>query len=331
MIREMVTPNPIVESTGMSSVASVELSAVQVEECLLGRGAFCDVWAAWWNNERVAIKRIRGDLSRGTEAIARKDLEREIAILSQIKPHEHIIRLVATGPGPFVLLERLTTQFGERFGAWKAEADRLVPASVTRQLAWVCGPSCVRGLVRRRGVLWTARIGAARDLAAALAHLHGTAVPMHRVAYRDLKPSNLGFDGDRLILFDFGLAKLLPMGGTDSPPVPMTPETGSVRYMSPEVALGEPYDHSCDIYSFGILLWQLCALEIPFAHMTPAMHRQDVVLGGERPPIGHSDWSESLCSLLANCWAASPRARLTAESAVTALDRELRDQTAALL
>lgn len=283
------------------------------------------------DNRPIALKRLRRDLpSRSTTTIAAKDLGREVSILSRIKQHDHIIRLEAVGEEregrPFVVLERLTTPFPERIEEWRRLEGRLLPASWS-----LCCGSCVKGCARRRISLWATRLGVGRDLASALAHLHTVAaMPSHRVVYRDLKPGNLGFDGDRLVLFDFGLAKLLPVGKADGPAVQMTPETGSVRYMSPEVAQGRWYDQSCDIYSFGILLWQMLSLETPFAHMTPAMHHRQVVVGNERPPFRRK-WPESLISLLTNCWAPNPRSRVSADYAYSALDRTLIDHVEMLI
>jgi serine/threonine protein kinase len=78
--------------------------------------------------------------------------------------------------------------------------------------------------------------------------------------YRDLKPDNIGFDvrGD-VKLFDFGLSVEI----TDKHPraenglFKLSGNTGSLRYMAPEVALDKPYNHKVDVYSFGILLWQV--------------------------------------------------------------------------
>ena len=41
-------------------------------------------------------------------------------------------------------------------------------------------------------------------------------------------------------------------------------ETGTARYMCPEVALHKPYNEKCDVYSFGILLWEMASGKLPF-------------------------------------------------------------------
>jgi len=84
--------------------------------------------------------------------------------------------------------------------------------------------------------------------------------------------------------------------------------TGSLRYMAPEVALGKPYNASVDIYSFGIILWQICALETPFSGYNVALHREKVILGGYRPEK-RSTWSSDLCSLMDDCWSNNIRQR----------------------
>jgi serine/threonine protein kinase len=73
------------------------------------------------------------------------------------------------------------------------------------------------------------------------------------------KPDNIGFDvrGD-VKLFDFGLSfeiteDLSAVEGMYE----LSGNTGSLRYMAPEVALGNPYNHKVDIYSFSILFWQV--------------------------------------------------------------------------
>lgn len=85
----------------------------------------------------------------------------------------------------------------------------------------------------------------------------------------------------------------------------MTGNTGSRRYMAPEVAKDQDYNESVDVYSFGILLWELCAAEKPFYGYGSGKHMQEVVLGGERPKLDSSHttyWPSSLQWLMKKCW-----------------------------
>ena len=68
-----------------------------------------------------------------------------------------------------------------------------------------------------------------------------------------------------VLLVDFGLAKeIRPEDKLDDDLYKMSGNTGSLRYMAPEVALEKPYNSSVDVYSFGILFWQITSLETPF-------------------------------------------------------------------
>ena len=72
------------------------------------------------------------------------------------------------------------------------------------------------------------------------------------------KPDNIGFDvrGD-VKLFDFGLSfEITEECSSVDGLYELSGNTGSMRYMAPEVALGNPYNHKVDVYSFGILFWQ---------------------------------------------------------------------------
>jgi hypothetical protein len=80
------------------------------------------------------------------------------------------------------------------------------------------------------------------------------------IVLRDLKPGNVGFDDDGNVrLFDFGMARNIDEC-TDANEI-----CGSPRYLAPEVISGKGYTLKVDVYSFGILLFQVCSLQMPYA------------------------------------------------------------------
>ena len=88
----------------------------------------------------------------------------------------------------------------------------------------------------------------------------------------------------------------------------LTGNTGSLRYMAPEVALGEAYNLTVDTYSFGIILWQICSLTTPFAGYTEKMHAEKVVRLGQRPTPDPT-WPLSWVELMQKCWNADAASR----------------------
>ena len=82
-----------------------------------------------------------------------------------------------------------------------------------------------------------------------------------------MKPDNIAFAADgTLKIFDFGLCTCVRkrVSSNDSEAYEMTGNTGSLRYMAPEVALQQPYDKRADVYSFGIIVWQMARGKLPF-------------------------------------------------------------------
>ena len=147
------------------------------------------------------------------------------------------------------------------------------------------------------------------------------------IVYRDLKPDNIGFDirGD-LKIFDFGLARQLPDEKLDNGVYKMTGDTGSPRYMAPEVALGHPYNETADVYSFGILLHQICSLETPFEGFTMKMFDKMVVRGGCRPKCDPK-WPPRIQSLIQNCWSANISKRPSMHDVMEILREDLYEHT----
>jgi len=105
----------------------------------------------------------------------------------------------------------------------------------------------------------TARI--ISQMASALDHAH-----QRELIHRDVKPSNIFVGpGDHVTLMDFGIVKAL--SGTRLTRTGVT--IGTPEYMSPEQVDGKPLDHRSDLYSLGIVLYQMLTGQVPFAADTP--------------------------------------------------------------
>lgn len=88
----------------------------------------------------------------------------------------------------------------------------------------------------------------------------------------------------------------------------MSGMAGSKRFMAPEVCNAVPYNEKVDVYSFSIVVWELCELRKPFAGMSAADHFRKVVQGGQRPRLDPA-WPAELRDLLEACWDEDPDAR----------------------
>jgi serine/threonine protein kinase len=153
------------------------------------------------------------------------------------------------------------------------------------------------------------RVQIALSIAEAIDYLHE-----RNIVFRDLKPDNIGFDKDGVLkIFDFGLAKeLKPEDVHKDGRYSLTGNTGSRRYMAPEVAKECPYNDTVDVFSFGVLLWELCSAEKPYFGYSSGKHMQQIVLGGERPSMDShhtAHWPMNLQWLMKRCWSAFPAVR----------------------
>lgn len=63
-----------------------------------------------------------------------------------------------------------------------------------------------------------------------------------------------------------------------------------------------PYNFKADVYSFGILLWQIMSTKVPYEKLTLGIIEREVINGNHRPKID-SSWSMSLSGLMRSCWA----------------------------
>ena len=293
---------------------------------------------------RYAVKRLRPQIKENLKADAVIDLACEAQLLSRII-HPNIVRLRGTVGVPgssryMLILDRLDGTLNERLKDWRvrkkgAEGRRLFGKKDKLELS----------------SLFTERLLAAFDVARALRCLHGK-----RILFRDLKPENVGVDnrGDFRI-FDFGLAReLKPKELVRSPDeYEVTGLTGSRRYMAPgefeckrwingtqsillekispflfpldiaENVLCKNYGFSSDVYSFGIMFWQMFALKTPFDKFDHAKHMDLVVNKGKRPSPIKSILSPTLHQMMEKCWSENTKQRPTFDTICDTLQDEL--------
>eukprot|EP00903_Cladosiphon_okamuranus_P010366 g9807.t1 len=246
---------------------------------------------------QVVIKTLKPD-NKSSDVDA-ADLDKELNVM-QLLQHPHIVRLAGGGQMPE----------GGVFIATENLSGGTLSAAIGTQ-------DCPEGSTW----LWRTRVRSwlpmeevfrqAAGVASALAYMHDEAMPGAKILHRDIKSSNLAFAADfrKLKLFDFGLAKILrPQDSLGDNVYKMTGNTGSLRYMAPEVAQALPSNESADCYSFAMVMWEMASLELPFQFYRVNQMTEQVVKGGVRPRLA-PEWPEDFKDLLARCWSADIRAR----------------------
>ena len=138
------------------------------------------------------------------------------------------------------------------------------------------------------------------------------------ITHRDLKPGNIMMTGDwRVKVLDFGLAKFrqeaLEVGRTESPTKSLTEEghvLGTVPYMSPEQVQGRSVDHRSDIFSLGVILYELATGKPPFRGQSSAELVSSILR--DAPPLvteERSDLPRHLARIIRRCLEKDPSRR----------------------
>ena len=142
---------------------------------------------------------------------------------------------------------------------------------------------------------------------------HGIANGMaflHRngVCHRDLKSPNVLYDRDLNIkLCDFAFSKFKD-GLEKGHNAQMDSRVGTPAWMAPEVLCGEPYSHKADVYSFGVILWEILHRTRPFKDLNAWAIAYQVGMQGRRLPIPYENPSKQgevpaiVAYMMAECW-----------------------------
>jgi len=248
------------------------------------------------NGRPVVVKTLKPECQ--DVALAIDEIESELSVHAKLD-HCNIVGLVGAG----------ITSKGVRF----IVLDRLDGGTLTQMLGYNTRiRDRRRRFWRKKTFSYADVLKAAQSIASAMRYCQEEALPGSMVLHRDLKPDNIGFalNGEVKII-DFGLSKILDNATIEVDDVyEMSGATGSLRYMAPEVADSLPYNHKADVYSFGIILWEMNSCKKPFDGLDKDQFYEKVVHGGERPPINRK-WPDELALLMTQCWNADWRKRPT--------------------
>jgi serine/threonine protein kinase len=138
---------------------------------------------------------------------------------------------------------------------------------------------------------WEDRKRIATEIAQGMNYLHSSATP---VIHRDLKSLNI-------LLDDCFRAKIADFGWTRLKGEKMTNKIGTFQWMAPEVINGENYTEKADVFSYGIILWEIAAREPPYKNIMGTKVSLDVIKYDLRPEIPPKT-PDLFAKLMKRCW-----------------------------
>ncbi|URD80193.1 STYKc [Musa troglodytarum] len=201
----------------------------------IGAGSFGTVYRAEWHGSDVAVK-VLADQDFHDDQL--KEFLREVAIMKRVRHPNVVLFMGAVTKQPYL---SIVTEYLPRGSLY-----RLINRAAAGEI-----------LDRRR------RLRMALDVAKGVNYLHCLNPP---IVHWDLKTPNLLVDKNwSAKVCDFGLSRFKANTYISSKSVAGTPE-----WMAPEFLRGEPSNEKCDVYSFGVILWELLTMQQPWSGLNPA-------------------------------------------------------------
>ncbi|KAK4490245.1 hypothetical protein RD792_000905 [Penstemon davidsonii] len=255
-------------------------------------GSNGDMYKGIFQSQDVAIKIFKTECLKGD---MQREFAQEVYISRKIR-HKNVVQFIGACTRPPLLC--IVTEF-------------------------MSGGSVYDFLHKQKGVFkLPAFLKVAIDVSKGMSYLH-----QNHIIHRDLKAANLLMDENEVVkIADFGIARVQLKSGI------MTAETGTYRWMAPEVLviLGhgyytfsnlvllftyswkviehKPYNNKADVFSFGVVLWELLTGKLPYANLTPLQAAVGVVQKGLRPSIPKHT-HPLIVELLERCWQQEPSLR----------------------
>lgn len=196
----------------------------------------------------------------------------------------------------FIVIDRLVESLDDRLALWR-NAHRKYKGRT--KMLW--GKSKYSSKLDH---LLDDRLMVTQGITSAIEYMHE-----RRIIYRDLKSSNIGFDmHGTLKLFDFGLSRLLPSRKSAMHDGYTMSRVGTKYYMAPEVRAKAPYNLSADMYSFGVVFWEIMSLSSPRETLQKA--KKDEVTPSRRCQLPICEcWPAYVQSVIELCLSNDPHHR----------------------
>ncbi|KAI3457132.1 hypothetical protein Pfo_013795 [Paulownia fortunei] len=235
------------------------------------------VFRGIWNGTEVAIKVF---LEQDLTAENMEDFCNEISILSRLR-HPNVILFLGACTKPPRL--SMITEYMEMGSLY--------------YLIHLSG--------QKKKLSWRRRIKMLRDICRGLMCIHRM-----KIIHRDLKSANCLVNKHWTVkICDFGLSRIMTDG-----PMKDSSSAGTPEWMAPELIRSETFSEKCDIFSLGVIMWELYTLNRPWDGMPPervvyAVANEGSLLEIPEGPVGR---------LIADCWA-EPHARPSCEEILTRL------------
>ncbi|KAL5722945.1 hypothetical protein ACHQM5_006401 [Ranunculus cassubicifolius] len=244
---------------------------------IIGKGSFGEILKAGWRGTPVAVKRILPSLS--DDRLVIQDFRHEVNLLVKLR-HPNIVQFLGavTERKPLMLITEYLR--GGDLHQHLKEKGSLNPATA---------------------------INFALDIARGMTYLHNEP---NVIIHRDLKPRNVllvNTSADHLKVGDFGLSKLIRVQNSHDV-YKMTGETGSYRYMAPEVFKHRKYDKKVDVFSFAMILYEMIEGDPPMSNYEP-YEAAKLVAEGQRPNFRSRNYLPELRALTEQCWNADMNQR----------------------
>ncbi|KAG6675836.1 hypothetical protein I3842_15G124600 [Carya illinoinensis] len=268
--------------SALDEVAECEISW---EEITLGEriglGSYGEVYRGDWHRTEVAVKRF---LDQDIYGQALEEFKSEVLLMKRLR-HPNVVLFMGAVTRPPNL--SIVTEFLPRGSLY-----RLIHRPNNQ-------------LDERR------RLRMALDTARGMNYLHNCS-PV--IVHRDLKSPNLLVDKNWVVkVCDFGLSRM-----KNSTYLSSRSTAGTAEWMAPEVLRNEPANEKCDVYSFGVILWELSTLQQPWGGMNPMQVVGAVGFQHRRLDIPN-DMDPTIADIIQKCWQTDPKLRPTFAEIMAAL------------